>query len=476
MNQEARRQRINEAIEANEAKPGGPDRQRLPWHGVTQRFPVVSLPLDAVLLRANSHRIRAQRESHLQRELLETNPESQEAQDVVAQILRETTGFEDLKKNLDEDGQREPGVITSEGVLINANRRSVALRDLGKGYIEVAVLPEDAGQQEIDELELKLQVSEDYRADYTFSNELLFVEDRIGLGRTEAQVARELGWAVSDEQREIDKGVKKVQQWTRILALVREMREMADPPVPWTFFDDQRQTLIDLDAAYEAQKNTNPTAAQTIKQKRMLAILADTDYRDARKLKDRSPDVYLVDELGEQSEIGESLQRVVMSGYAGSDADAETEAEEEAEEPEGLDILGEEEEEAEGDSGDGEGGGPITDLKPLIKLAAKARVSSEVELEDADGTTLEVDSEVLIDKIRNAVATAAENEHLDTRADDKLLTPNKLLKEATSRASRALQAYTEVKDLDGFDSGKFDELARQLIRQAQALQEELGFQ
>ena len=47
-------------------------------------------------------------------------------------IAERTEGFEDLKANLGEVGQNDVGVVTRRGVLVNANTRAVALRDLGK--------------------------------------------------------------------------------------------------------------------------------------------------------------------------------------------------------------------------------------------------------------------------------------------------------------------------------------------------------
>jgi hypothetical protein len=56
-------------------------------------------------------------------------------------VLRETEGFERLKVNLAEEDQREAGVVTRAGLLVNGNTRAAALRDIDKQYIRVAVLP-----------------------------------------------------------------------------------------------------------------------------------------------------------------------------------------------------------------------------------------------------------------------------------------------------------------------------------------------
>ena len=179
MTDAARRKQIEEALDA---LPQETERIPLPWRNGTSIFPVIQLRLDSVLLNPRSHRIRSQLESHPKKAVVEQAPYSEESQEVVAQLLRETDGYDALKANLSQEKQREAGIITRAGVLINANTRAVALRDIEKeenckGYIRVAVLPKDATESELDELELRLQMKKDYKQEYSFTNELLFVDE-----------------------------------------------------------------------------------------------------------------------------------------------------------------------------------------------------------------------------------------------------------------------------------------------------------
>ena len=124
---EARRKAIEGALEAH--KPGN-ELLHLPWQESSSDFKVVKLPVDTVLLNPRSHRIRAQLESHPEHKLVDEDPHSEKAQEIIAQILREGEGYQELKTNLREVGQRDAGAITRYGLLVNANRRVVALRDL----------------------------------------------------------------------------------------------------------------------------------------------------------------------------------------------------------------------------------------------------------------------------------------------------------------------------------------------------------
>ena len=165
MTEEARSHRIATAVAGHDPKLE--ETLRLRWHDEFRVFPVVTLDLDAVVLNPNSHRIQAQLESHPERDIVLRDPFSDDAQTIIAAIIRkDIEGYEDLRANLQADEQRQPGVITRVGLLVNANRRAVALRENGARYIHVAVLP-DATADEVSDLELTLQVQRDFREDYT---------------------------------------------------------------------------------------------------------------------------------------------------------------------------------------------------------------------------------------------------------------------------------------------------------------------
>jgi len=170
--EEARAQSIRTALAAAE-KRSDVERVRIAWKDTDLMATVVEIPLSSVVLNHRSHRIRAQLESSPRAEFVRRDPFSNEAQDVISELLRDTGRFDELRDNLKDRGQLDPGVVTHTGLLVNANTRCVALRELRKRHIRVAVLPEDATEEEIDRLELRLQMKRDFRRDYTFTNELL---------------------------------------------------------------------------------------------------------------------------------------------------------------------------------------------------------------------------------------------------------------------------------------------------------------
>lgn len=153
-NEQTRKQMIEKALEALP-----PDREtlRVPWRGKTERMPVVRIRLDSTVLNPRSHRIKSQLQSdRVARNAIAEDPGGDKAQDAIRELLRATPGFEALMRDLEHRDQRDAGIVTREGRLINANTRAVALDDLGREHIEAAVLPADATIGEIYDLELDL--------------------------------------------------------------------------------------------------------------------------------------------------------------------------------------------------------------------------------------------------------------------------------------------------------------------------------
>lgn len=262
MSTEARREAVEKAMQAF-AEPGtGKESIQLPYKdGKEGPFPVIKVPVDAVLFNPRSHRIKAQLESNPKRHLVAENPYSDEAQTIIRKILVKTEGFKALKGNLSEYGQRDAGVVTRDGLLVNANTRLAALRELGDDYIRAAVLPSDADEHAIDRLELELQVQRDFKQDYTFTNELIFIDELLkNHGYGEEKAAKALNWAASGDDKELKRGKDRVRQATRLYALVRYIQSLSEGAIPLTFFDDKRQALIDLDDKYESLKFPTPAA------------------------------------------------------------------------------------------------------------------------------------------------------------------------------------------------------------------------
>lgn len=468
MDQKARELRIEEALKAHEQEPN-PERIKMRWRGVDQTFPVISLPLDAVLLNHRSHRIKAHLESDPNAEKVRANPFSDESQETIARILRDAgdpDAFNDLKLNLAEQGQLQPGVVTRQGLLVNANTRAVALRDIDKPsakYIRVAVLPTDADDRDIDDLEMQLQIQREFKRDYSFTNLLLFVHDLLeGGGHNEKEVARQLNYAASSDPKELREGVQQVQRLVRILATIRALQKRNAGQPRLTFFDDKRQALIDLDQAYEAAKKRNPRDAERLRDARLAGILTGCGYEALRKIDADTSVSHLRPRLENAVTLQGAVERLVPAKSNGATTTPAPTPD--ASDP--LALLG-------GSATAKPSEGPS--FRPLVDLLAKAQgtQTDTVTIPVEDGKTAEVERADLVAEIADAVDKAASAAKDAADLKKKIDGPRKLLAEATGKVNDAIDAYRDNHKRVGFDTAAFQKAHSELKLAMEALKSQV---
>ena len=103
---------------------------------------------------------------------------------------------------LETDGQREPILINSTGVVVNGNRRLSAMRELMRKKdssvderftnISCAVLPSDTTRDEIDDIEADLQARPETKLDYDWIGTARLIRRQVNKGRTTKEVADRL--------------------------------------------------------------------------------------------------------------------------------------------------------------------------------------------------------------------------------------------------------------------------------------------
>jgi hypothetical protein len=456
MSEAAREAKISEALDALGTDPNQ-ERSQIRFRGADTILPVVRLPLEAVVLNANSHRIKSQLESHELRDLVSSEPYSEEAQTVISQLLAHTEKFNDLLVNLNEDGQRDPGVITRKGVLVNANTRVAALREIDPhGHVRVMVLPPNAEPKDIAKLELDLQIRKDFRQDYTFTNELLFIDElKTTFGYSDSDAAKALNWAASSDERQLRDGMKRVQQSTRMLATVRELQGRSGGTIRLTYFDDKRQALIDLDDEYGAARQRDAAAAENMREGRLFGILIGGKYRDLRTLSAATIQDQLVPTLKENEEVGAIVDGVLAK------------ATENIKMP-GLDDLFLEDVPDEVD--------PPVDMSPLVNTVAKALGTGTVVFENDGGEPVELETDSFVEALQESLEEAAAIIKADSKTVDSLTGPAKYLDGARRAVKKAHASYKAVAGKSGFAAGKFEYQLNHLEREVQALRAEVDSQ
>src|SRR6478735_4527358 len=124
-------QRLKQAMTEDGAKV------TIDWRGEQRHLYVISMPVDMLYFNPDTHRIRAQRTLDADRNgVLEQDPWGQESQAYLHDLLKQRPSnpdqidpdFTALMDELDDAGQREPGIVSPHGILVDGNTRAAALR------------------------------------------------------------------------------------------------------------------------------------------------------------------------------------------------------------------------------------------------------------------------------------------------------------------------------------------------------------
>ena len=279
---------VEERLRALEGMSGAQETVTVEWRGAPRTVPVISMPIELLSYNPDTHRIRAQRSTDPAREReLEADPYGASAQGYLHQLLMGDPSnpnvidpsFTALKDDLKEHGQRDPGIITRAGVLINGNTRQAALKEVGERYIRVGVLPPDAGHDDIQSIELSLQLRKDHRREYSFMNFLLAVDERAVAGQLAANIQADFRIKASSYEQ---------MRW--ILDFVREAIERSKVTVDnhtqislrLVDFETHQGKLEELYRAYTALKTKSPDDAEALRQQRLLAVVMNKSKTDLR--------------------------------------------------------------------------------------------------------------------------------------------------------------------------------------------------
>lgn len=176
-------QTIKERSEAVEKKKDAPRHTVKGWRGKNKlNLLIIQLDSEMLMFRIENSRTRREQQAYIRKHNLAddyfADPESSEVQEAQEAILLEMANSDsDFIEDLDKKGQDEPAIITYDGYIVNGNRRTSALKDLGITHIDCVVLPDDAVAKDIYELEQYLQLAKDFKKDYHWINELLNIRE-----------------------------------------------------------------------------------------------------------------------------------------------------------------------------------------------------------------------------------------------------------------------------------------------------------
>lgn len=247
------------------------------FRGEKKYLPIIKIDPRDLILNHKNNRLHGQLEDHPQKAIVLSDPACDKAQIILHKLLTETAEYSKLKDQLKQLGQREPGLITREGLLVNGNTRVAALRELGEQYVEVAVLPENITEGDVLSIEMDLQVTDLVHQDYSFTNELLLMRRYLDKGGSEKELARKMGW--------VRRGEIKVKTSMRLLKIIEEVRNLSKSRIKYSYFDNKSQHLKDLDNDYQNLKNSGDIdGAESLKWSRLTALFLDLNKDQVRAI------------------------------------------------------------------------------------------------------------------------------------------------------------------------------------------------
>jgi hypothetical protein len=169
--------------------------------GEVKILQVYHVPIKLLLFNIRNGRFAAElleKEEELKRKL---DPTVQQDAKIIQKLLLEQSESETeaLKADLRAHGQLEPGIITFDGAVINANRRMAILKTLYDEtreskfeYLNVGRLPQGVDQKDLWRIEAGLQFAKDFRLEYGPINELLKLKEGLKQDLTPEDISKSL--------------------------------------------------------------------------------------------------------------------------------------------------------------------------------------------------------------------------------------------------------------------------------------------
>lgn len=174
----------------------------LTYNGEIKTFNAYRIPLDFLVYNPYNGRIGSEVKSY-ERQHHRINPENPDDVRIIEDFLwrSKITANESTMASLLKDHQKQFGIVTADGMIIDGNRRASLLNRLWRDtsinandkqhcrFFLAIILPQDADKKEIIRLETTYQMGEEAKLDYNPIEKYLKCGDLIEAGFTESEIA-----------------------------------------------------------------------------------------------------------------------------------------------------------------------------------------------------------------------------------------------------------------------------------------------
>ncbi|MCK2213360.1 hypothetical protein MF672_006065 [Actinomadura sp. ATCC 31491] len=401
---------------------------------------VIDVPLSIPVLNADSFRIAPQLDEHPQRDLVRSDPYSPAAQQLVSDLVKSVHRHsQDLKENLGEEGQSQPGVITRQGKLINANTRCVLLRELAREgrtkitTLRVAVLPADVTDQELLELEMLLQQQVELKDEYRLVNQLTMIKKLHDAGVSDDAIARKLRIRSA---RSMSAGAR-VRELREVLFLMERTRRLTEPRLSITTFASDRDKEQNWRELLREVKRLDSTQGREAADAHILGWLIAylTGIDSVHKLRLANGDWVERGVIDQLAQHHHALHDAIAGKQQGETTPSGRP--DKVDQIPGLDLLGSLEETLPAESVKPQ----VQTLANIVAQAHQAGTDHHVTL--PNGTS--VSAPEVLEKVGNTVNKAIAAEKRRNRAGTRLTRPQGYLDSARSSLNDAIRAIYEAK-------------------------------
>lgn len=391
------------------------------WPRYDKELPQVEVDVMWVRFSTLNHRTRAEqmREERSSGNplLFKSDPLGPAAQAAQYQILSGQEGFDALKADLKERGQQDPAIVTAEGVLINGNRRSAALRSLYADekhlkakYVKCLILPQDATPAELLDLEAELQVARDFKKEYSWINEALLIEELYDRENKDFErVAARMHRDTSD----VRSLHEKLQQVHQLVTLSNGAKLHIDFTENESAFDELAKHI-----------RNKPTAeAESVRATYFLGTLAGVKYRKLRHLRRRDAAQLVRREIDRDVTLSTILAKIIPPPPLDSNDPLD-------------DVLGVPEENG---------------LNDVLSYIASKKPEESISLDDGESLTVAN----LLDTLQGAINTAADDAEEEARDKSAVSAPTERIKRAIDEIERALSALPKARTFPEWNEADF---------------------
>lgn len=215
MDRLSRKQKLEELVkDQNNIKMTGIP---LRYRGQTTQQNVYRIPLSFLVYNKYNGRIASAVFSY-EKQNGKLDPEKETDNKIIEKYLWESKieRNEFTLDNLKKNGQQRYGIVTADGIIVDGNRRAMLLnklyRDNGIDHAEyflAIILPQDATEKDINELEAAYQLGEDDKLDYNPIEKYLKCRQLTKSGTNEKRIAELMGEKES-----------QIKEWLEILGLM----------------------------------------------------------------------------------------------------------------------------------------------------------------------------------------------------------------------------------------------------------------